>query len=534
MKTTLYVLAVLLTALCMLDSCSQVVPPTGGKKDTLAPVITKSIPQNREKNYKGQFIDLTFNEGIRLDNANQKIVITPQPDEAFRTKVRPNGFRILFDKPLKDSTTYTFNFADAVKDANEGNAAPNLKLVFSTGNQIDSLRIRGTVTDLQTGRPVLNALVGLYLPSDTLTPVKIKPYFFSRTDTSGTFSLENIRSGTYRLFAFDDKNLSLLYNPGAERIAFLQDSLVINKNNDTLRFALFPYYNTPPRVSRTEQRTATYTLVFDRGLSTYTARFENPKDSLPSFLRAPGELTFFNTSTSTDTIRVQLSAVDSLGNVATLKQNIRFRQAVRADKPIPLEVTVRPGAGDDVERNARITLQFSKPIARITPDSIRLLADSLNPLALTGEHFTWSDNRTRLVISRQTSARKAVRFLLGKGAFISVLGDSSAAVRFQYPLRNVENYGILFGRVNTQEAKVIVELLDETYKVVDQQLTKEYRFVSVKPGKYRLRVILDRNGNGKWDSGNLPDRKQPEPISFFPTLINLKQNYEINQDINIP
>ncbi|WP_266369291.1 Ig-like domain-containing domain [Tellurirhabdus rosea] len=533
MKTTLSVLLFFLAALFFLDSCSQVVPPVGGKKDTLAPVLTESLPINRQKNFKGQIIELTFNEDIRLDNPNQKIIITPQPDEIFRVKARPNSFRILFEKPLKDSTTYTLNFTDAVKDVNEGNPALNLKLVFSTGNLIDSLRVRGNVVDLQTGLPVLNTLVGLYIPSDTLTPTRIKPYFFTRTDTSGNFNLENIRSGTYRVFAFDDKNLNLLYNPGVERVAFLRDSLVVNRNVDTLKFELFPYYNTPPRVSRTEQRASSYTLVFDRGLTDYRTQFANPADSLPSFLRTPSELTFFNTSSSTDTIRVQINALDSLGNTATLNQGIRFRQASRQEKPVALEARVQPGTGDDIERNAKFVIQFSKPVARTTPDSIRLFTDSLTLVPLAAENFVWSNSRTQLTITKSTPARQSIRFMLGKGAFISIQNDSTAAARYQYALRNPENYGVLFGQINTTEPKFIVELLNENFKVVDRQFnTPTYRFTYVKPGKYRLRVILDKNGNGKWDSGNLPERQLPEPIIHYPTVIPLKQNFEYSQDIN--
>ncbi|WP_234736272.1 Ig-like domain-containing domain [Tellurirhabdus bombi] len=531
MKSTLYVLSILLI---LLNACSQVVPPIGGKKDTLAPVLLKSTPVNKQKNFTGQTIELFFNEEIKLDNPNQKILITPQPEETFKAKARPTSLRLTFSKPFQENTTYTFNFTDAVKDVNESNPAVNLKIVFSTGNLIDSLRVGGKVTDLQTGQPVLNTLVGLYTPSDTLTPVKIKPYYFTRTDTAGNFAIENIRSGTYKVYAFDDKNLNLLLNAGVERVAFVQDTITVNQNIDTLKLALFTYYNTPPRVVRTEQRSSTYTLIFDRGLKTVSTRFENVKDSIPSFLRTPSELTFFNTQTSTDTIRVQIAAADSLNNTVDLKQNIRFRQATRREASTPLEITSRPANNEDVDRDMNISLRFSKPVLAINQDSLRLFSDSANRETLTEENFRWLPDRTELTITKRISARREVRLLLGKGAFMSVLDDSSAAVRYIHPLRNVENYGTLGGKIITKATSFIIELLDENYKVIDQQFNKiNYRFTNVKPGKYRLRVIIDTNENGKWDSGSLPENKLPEAIFHHPLIVPVKLNFDVEGiDIN--
>jgi len=526
MRQTLFILGILLL---LLNACSQVVPPTGGKKDTLAPELVKSIPLQKQTNYTGKIIDLSFNEDVRLDNPAQKILITPQPDEIFKVRSRPDGFRLIFDKPLQPNTTYTFNFTDAVKDINENNPAMNLKLVFSTGSVLDSLRVGGKVVDLRTGQPLLNSLVGLYIPNDTLTPIKNKPYYFTRTDSSGNFSVENIRSGQYRVFAFDDKNLNVLYNPGVERIAFLKDSLVVNQNVDTLALALFPYYNTPPRVSRSEQRANTYTLVFDRGIRNIGVRFNQAADSLPSYQRSPNELTFFNSRSITDTVRVQLTATDSLNNTATLNQTIRFRQAARRETPEALTITTIPANSDDVDRNLELMLQFNKPISRINADSLQLLSDSLSREVLTEHNLRWENNRTRLVVTKAIAARRAVRLNLGKGAFISVLGDSTAAARLRFGIRNEENYGTLSGTLKTSASQFIIELLDEAYKVVRTLPNQRtYRFLGIKPGKYRLRVIIDINGNGRWDSGDLAKRQQPEPIYYYSGLIPVRQNFELN------
>lgn len=531
MKQTASLLSLLIL---FISSCSQYVPPIGGKKDTLAPELVRSTPANLSKNFRGRVIELYFNETIRVDNPVQKILITPEAGSPFVPRIRPNSLRLVFDKPLRDSTTYTFSFADAIRDASENNPASNLKLVFSTGPVLDSLRVGGKVIDLLTGEPVLNAVVGLYNPVDSLLPTKTKPFYFSRTDSSGNYSIENLRQGNYRLYAFDDRNQNLIYNAGVEKIAFLKQDISVEKNVDTVNVALFPYYATPPRVIRNEQRASTYTLIFDRGLQDYSVSFPNAKDSVPSLLRTPAELTFFNVASTLDTIKTQLSVRDSLDNRADIKQNIRFRQRARRETETPLEITTRPTRTEGVDRNATLLFRFNKPIKEINRDSLQLFSDSLKTELLADTALRFNAQRTELRLSRRVSARQSIRVKLGKGAFVSILGDSSKAVLLTYPIRQADNFGVVLGTVNTKAEKFIIELIDEKYLVVDRKLNqKNYRFDFVTPGKYRLRVIIDSNGNGKWDGGDLTNRRLPEPVYHYGTEIRVKQNFEIGgTDVN--
>ncbi|MGA0560784.1 Ig-like domain-containing domain [Larkinella sp. VNQ87] len=524
--------------LIFLNSCSQYVAPVGGKKDTLAPVLVESMPVNKQKNFDGKTLGLVFNEYIRVENPNQKILITPEPEAPFKARIRPTSLRLIFDKPFKENTTYTFNFTDAVKDITENNPALNLKLVFSTGPTIDSLSVGGKVIDLLTGQPTANTLVGLYIPNDTLTPTKNKPYYFTRTDTAGVFLLENVRDGKYRVFAFDDKNLNLILNPGPEKAAFLPGELDLKANNDTLTFRLFTFYNTPPRSVRTQQMVTTYTYVFDRGLENYTVKFANPADSIPSYLRTPNELTFFNAKASTDTVRVQITVSDSLKNKAELTQKFKFRTPSRRETLEPVTLTATPADNGDVDKNMEVVLQFSKPIKTITADSLQLLSDSTTRVPLSPQDYRWEDNQTRFVLSKQTNARRSMVLRLGKGAFVSVLNDSTARAELNYSIRDPEKYGVLTGTINTQAKQFIVELLDENFKTVDKQINNPtYRFVNIKPGRYRLRVIIDANGNGRWDSGNPLENQMPEPIYFFTRnkgIIQIKANFDISEDIDTP
>ena len=189
----------------LLQSCAQMASPPGGKKDTLAPKILSSSPLHKSKNFKGKKIELTFSEYVNVRNLNQELLITPSVG-TYETKLRPTGLSLLLDSALKENTTYTFNFRNAIEDMSERNVGKNIKLVFSTSENIDSLSIQGKVKSLQLNKAVENVLVALYPFTDTLRIDKTKPYYFTKTDTSGLYVLENIAAGKYYMAAFQDLN----------------------------------------------------------------------------------------------------------------------------------------------------------------------------------------------------------------------------------------------------------------------------------------------------------------------------------------
>jgi len=298
----------------LLLGCSQPISPTGGKRDTIPPKLIKSIPENKQTNYKGKTIELEFDEYIVAENLQQKLLVTPDPGE-YEYKAKPTSVRLVFKKSLDSAKTYSFSFGDAIKDFSEKNPAKNLRLVFSTGIGIDSALVRGEVKDVLTNKPMVDVLVGLYPHSDTLNIEKMKPMYFTRSDSSGRFSIENIQSNLYRLVAFDDKNRSFTYNLKTERIAYLRDSLVIK---DSTQFSgaslkLFFANTTPAKVKGTIPRTYYYSINYDKGFVDYKVKFDNPNDSIPYLQNGPSELKFFNTKNRKDTLVAKIMIRDSVG-----------------------------------------------------------------------------------------------------------------------------------------------------------------------------------------------------------------------------
>ncbi len=519
----------------LLLGCSQPISPTGGKRDTIPPKLIKSIPENKQTNYKGKIIELEFDEYIVAENLQQKLLITPDPGE-YEYKAKPTSVRLVFKKSLDSAKTYSFSFGDAIKDFSEKNPAKNLRLVFSTGIGIDSALVRGEVKDVLTNKPMIDVLVGLYPHSDTLNIEKMKPMYFTRSDSSGRFSIENIQSNLYRLVAFDDKNRSFTYNLKTERITYLRDSLVIK---DSTQFSgaslkLFFANTTPAKVKGTIPRTNYYSINYDKGFVDYKVKFDNPNDTIPYLQNGPSELKFFNTKNRKDTLVAKIMIRDSVGIMFEHVQKIKFREARNAGKNSdsnkePFDMKASHQDNDPIEpRLFTLKLTFNKPLAEARLNQIQLVSDSLKTEQLLSSDYTWENNKTILTLTHQISARKLLKVVLPKSTFFSVENDTIPERIFKLPIMDEEDYGMLEGEIKGAKQPFIIELLDEKFEVVKTSTKPSFQFSYLKPALYNIRIIVDENQNGKWDAGDFKTRKLAEPILFYPDTIKVKKNFVLS------
>ncbi len=549
-----FLFALLLLLPVLLQRCAQVAQPPGGKKDTLSPKLVSSTPTLRQLNYGGKSVELTFNEYVNSENLQQKITITPQDSNTFVVKSLPQGVRLNFARPLMPNTTYTINFADGIKDITERNVAKDAKIVFSTGPTLDSLYLTGTVVDDESRQPLLGFVVGLFAATDTLPINRKRPQYFARTDSNGNYRLENVKAGAYKVYGFDDKDLNLVNNTPGERVAFRDSVLNLTRNYTGVDMVAFRGYG-KPRVSRRERTDETLGLELSSSIAAYKIRFTRPLsttatggtgDTLVSFLETPRMVRLYRPANRAagDTINVVITAEDSVGTTTDLKERIYFSPLkTKAKNRIPLTVQITPPPGQPIDNNLAFTLVFNKPILRYSTDLINIGPDSTKPFRLTPAELTWGNNFARLEIKRPTprsrpsasgaSVGDSVLVRFQKGAFISVQGDTLAQYFTKYTIAEEDSYGLIAGRVNRPDTKFIVELLDDKYAVVRTVYgTPNYSFARLRPGRYRVRLILDANGNRKRDIGNVQKGLQPETIIYHPGaeeggLITLKQNFEL-------
>lgn len=211
----------------VLTCCAKVGSPTGGPKDENPPEVIESDPENRATNNKSEQIEITFDEFIALKNLNDELIISPPMKERPITRIRNKTLVIDLNNELKDSTTYTLNFGNAIADNNEGNSLPDYEFVFSTGPVIDSLSLTGSAVNAFNLKPEKEKVtVMLYDNLSDSAPYNDLPLYISRTSPEGKFAINNIHPDTFRLFALKDVNNNFKFDIPDEMIAF-SDTLII-------------------------------------------------------------------------------------------------------------------------------------------------------------------------------------------------------------------------------------------------------------------------------------------------------------------
>ena len=518
----------------ILLSCAQIVAPTGGKKDTLAPIIVKIIPANQSKNFNGKQIDILFNEYISVDNIQQQLSITPNLEGTYETKIMPKGVRLTFNKPFKENTTYSLNFRNTFKDMNEKNVAKNIRLVFSTGSVIDSLKVSGKVRNPLTNKPLIDVSVGMYVYSDTLNPKKIKPYYFMKTDSSGIFTIENVAAGKYRIYAVTDANNNLLYDEAKENLGIIQDTIILKSNLENLDINVTKMEKIPNKVLKV-RTTSNYAYIdYYRGIKNVKINFADKKDSLIYQQTETRSIRIFNTNQIyTDTIKVKISVTDSLDRVFMHDQKIKFKEKPKKNDGVKEEFNLKtkPSNGEDIDlKEVGYTITFTKPIKNYDFNKIEFLNDTLVRVPVMIKDIKWNTEKTEMKIKVDgKKAKDFVRLKMPKGTFISVENDSTQKFVSTHPIRDPENYGTIGGEVKNPKKKgFFVELLNEQYEVIQKiDNVSKYEFAFVKAGTYFIRMIIDENRNDKWDSGDLEKNQVPEIIKFASDKIKLKQNFEL-------
>jgi hypothetical protein len=526
----------------IIAGCASISSPTGGKKDVKPPKLLNVYPRDKSINVNSQIIELEFDEYVNIENLKQELLITPAPEGEYQTKLTKTGVRLNFDKPFVSNTTYTFNFRNAFRDVTEKNIAKNIKLIFSTGNVIDTLSIAGNVKDPLKDTPLLDILVSLYLAGDTLKVTKDKPYYSTRTDSAGNFALENLKTDKYRIYGVEDKNNNLKYDPTSERIGFLSGPIQLSENIKNIKLKMVKIDKIPPRIIGNDAKENTYAVEFNEGITESEVNFPTSIPSLPYMIEGNNKLTLFKRTEAVDSIPIKITITDSSRNVLTKDIKIKFALAgkeknskttAKANSRNQLSLLIEPKNGQEVKSAFDYQINFGKPIKIQNLENIRVLADTIREIPLTKEAFLWNKYRTSLTIRVNGKANREIGLRIPAGTFISVENDSNKVVRQDHKLMEVENYGSISGTVATNATNFIVELIDSDYKVIDKKRnTKVFTFDFLSAGTYKLRVIRDDNGNGQWDKGEIEAGKQPEEIVFSPEEIKLKQNWDIT-DINI-
>lgn len=540
----------------LLIACAQQTSPTGGPKDEDPPELISSNPANGDINVKGSQLELTFSELVQLDKAKEQIIISPSVKEVEST-YRKNKVFLIFKTPLADSTTYSINFREAVKDLTERNPAQNLKLAFSTGPYLDSLSISGNVFDLLSSKPAADITVALHTENDTFNIFKHKAELFTKADAQGNFNIENLKSTTFYIYAFHDKNKNLIVDGRNEKYGFLSTKILLTENVGNLMLPLVSLDSRSIRLISARPLQNYFLIKTNKGIKDYSITLPDHRPTTFTRGEDNASIKLYKTFEVKDSTQARLQFADSLGNKIDTTLYVNFNPpkedlkldkfTVKYEKPIILEKSDR----------LQLTLQYNKPILSINYDSIYFIIDSLTRFPLKPEEIKMDTLNQRLQITktlpkvkgeavesevnklskeeksdRPKTQEKINELRLGRGAFLSIDLDSSAYQSQKPTIMKEEDLAITLVETNSTSKSFYIEIINSQGKVV-QTVRKQskFSFTDIEPGEYELKLIIDHNDNGKWDAGNYYKREEPEPIYYYfddkgNTKFNLKANWE--------
>ena len=583
----------LLTAF-LAQHCANAVAPTGGPTDTMPPIVVEAVPENHSINFSGKKIEITFDEYITLDNANQNVLISPPLNEKPDIKLKNKTVVIKFKEALAANTTYTINFGTAIKDLHEGNQFKDYVYSFSTGDHIDTLSIAGKVLDASDKKPVEGVYVSLYAADhnnlDSL-PLSTKPDYITKTDKDGMFDLNGLADKKYLVFALKDVNSNLFFDQPNEEVAFLDtlvpasyrespkqqvvDTIVTDSIlfNDSIPIAamdslveitsdsslIIPKDTVPQRVF--DQNSLNLTLymfmevdstqillekkLIEEGLLRFV--FRHPaKEAIvmtPEMLPDTFNLVTMNsadydtlwwyfTPNVKDSLWVQVK-YDTLINDSS-RYNLKFKdKKARNKKPENLKVTNNLLSRNGLIPGEDLILSFSEPIINYQMrDSAIFKRDTsvyYNQLA-----FEPVDERGLTYrLATPFSADSSYSFVVPDSVFFGIRGRTNDPIKVDFHVLGDDEYGNIYITVIPPEGmkQVIVQLTNESGKVLKKEIItqkQEVMFEYLMPATYKLRAILDADGNGKWSTGNYHLHTLPETILEYKNDLDLKAGWDID------
>ncbi|WP_372932020.1 Ig-like domain-containing protein [Mariniphaga sediminis] len=570
----------------IVSSCANQGMPTGGPRDSVPPVLVETQPEYKALNYGGEEVRLTFNEFIIPDQVSKMLVVSPPLEKRPTVLTKSKTLIIRFNEKLQDSITYSLDFKNSIVDNNEKNPYENLRFSFSTGNSLDTLRVAGKVINSFNLEPVENALVLLHKNLHDSAVYTTPPEYIAKTDEEGMYLFDNLSAGEYHVFALNDLNTDLKYNEGAEEIAF-HDTLIIPSAEyhsevdtmvsgaDSMLVAGHVHFLPDPiylrqftekifdQYVKTTKRDSRYqcTFVFNEPVrDTFDIQLT---DTLLHdwYVLEPNQkydsLTMWIADTALaaqEVIQMELSyfQLDSLNQIFVKKDTVEMQFAEKEDDsrkkrrdrkeeeeeegppPIPQFTWNTNLSSSGFDLNKDILLTAPQPVRYLDPAaiSIYLTDDTLKtPINAKFAIDTTVWRTYRLSFNWEPETSYTIE--IDSAACENIYGITSQKLSSKFTTRAKDYYGAINLTLTNVETPVLVQLLENNDKesiLSEKKVTsdKTVVFDYLSPEKYRVKVIYDKNENGKWDTGSFQDKYQPERVAYINEVIKIRSNWDNN------
>lgn len=587
---SLYYIFIIIAAAVMY-SCANIGNPSGGPIDKTPPIFMRSNPTPNAVNVKDRKIEIFFDEIVTLKDPSTKIIVSPAQTEMPRMSALGRKVTVELVDSLLPNTTYTIDFSNSIQDNNEGNAIDNFAFAFSTGSVIDSMRVSGYVIDSRTLEPMQSVVVGLQSNLADSAFHKEKLQRVALTNDRGQFTIRNVSPGSYHIFALKDLDRDYKFGNPTEDIAFL-DSIIVpsigtreaadtvyNDLNeiDTIMRATRPAYfpNDILLSMFNEDRKSQYlannlrvdstriSLTFAAASDTlpslsivgrndvpdqwYTLERSQTNDTLTYWIRPPHLVSADTLMVATTYLRTDTASNLSWGT-DTLKFTFQRQKAKKKKKNEETDsleqirfMELHPLANGTQEVYAPLLLQTGTPIERYSREAFHLQRKLQNdttfyPAEIKSIALRDSTlSRRDLMLKVDWEPGAAYTLAVDSLAMTDIYGLQTKPLKVDFNVRKMEEYGNIVFNITAVRDSAIVELLDGTEKIVLRAPVKNHRaeLLNLLPGKYYARLFIDRNGNGKYDTGKYDMHLQPEETVYYPGAINLKKNWDVEQTWDI-
>ena len=619
---------VVIAAIALLTAaCASIGAPEGGPRDYTPPQVVKTSPAAGALNFKGNKVEITFDEIVNLKDQQKKVVISPAPKTQPLIRTVGKKVTIEFRDELEENTTYVIDFSNAIEDNNEGNQVDGYSFAFSTGDVIDTLAVSGIVLRANDLEPMQHVLVGLHSNLDDTAFTRLPLERVSRTNDLGKFTIRNLKAGTYHVFAINDVDGDYRM-ARTEDIAFLDTLVVPTVSEYTSMDTVFTFDR---RIDTVTAGTHTLYLPNDLLLCMFNENYRShyikntsrpadnklhllfgaPNDTLPGIevLRPAVHehdwyrvernqdndsliywitdsaiiktdtvivaTTYLRTDTTeqlvevTDTIRfgyrkpnaqvkeeekkakereerakrlAQLlekqEKADSQGKELNEGELEELKELQRVDPADTPKLKMELAKSGTIDVGDSVIVRFDAPLAGIKAGGVRLemKRDTLwVPLNGMASLLPANDcDPLKYWIPFTALPDSTYRVTIDSAAVTSVYGLHNDLLNKELKVKGLEEYANVYFKVNVRDG-AFAELITSNEKVERTATVNAgaFEFTNVNPGTYFLRLTIDGNGNGKWDTGNYANHLQPEEVYYYPKQLKLRRNWDLDESWNI-
>ena len=518
--------------LLVLVKCAKRTSPTGGPKDSIPPRLINSSPKINTTFFDKDGFTLTFDEYVTLKDVGKQLVVSP-PLSSSKYKVYPTtGASKKISLELSDSlmknTTYTFNFGESIVDFNESNPIQYLTYILSTGATIDSLYLKGKITDAFEKETENFITLQLYPIDSTYKDSTIytnKPLYVTSTLDTVVYRFQNLRAGKYNLIAIQDLAGNYLFDQNVDKIGFINQPIELPKDS-IINLRLFKersnFYWDAPYFINDHHVALAYFGEYNNESFKMISRVPDSFEALVTKNRESDSLDYWFKGAVLDSIKFELE----------IKDTLRTKTAY-SKEPINDSLIVKKSTQGSLRLKEKLELESNLPITKVDSTKIKIFNIDTLPISASLKVL---ENFDRIRVDFEVLPSDKYEITLFPNALQDFWGRTHDTLVFRTTTRKIEDYGNIYLRIQHDTPNpLIIELL-KSKKVIRRYVNiipgNKYSFELLDPGIYNVRLIEDVNNNSKWDTGIYLKKIQPEKVIYYWKDIELRANWDMNETFN--